>query len=228
MLSGKGVTFQSETDTEVACNLIADCYRENGGDFLKAVQQARSQLEGSYALVVLCGDHPDTIIAMKKDSPLIFGKGTGCNFVASDVPAILKYTREVVYLSDGEMVVMDRDSYRILDAAGTVLEKPIEHIQWEISAAEKDGYDHFMLKEIYEQPSAIAKTISPRDPGWPDCAGRRDPGCRIPEDPQADLCGGLRQRILCGLPGQIHYGKVVPGTGGAYAGIGVPVLRSPV
>ena len=161
-LLAKGVTFQSETDTEVACNLIADCYRENGGDFLLAMEQARDILEGSYALVVLCRDVPDTIIAMKKDSPLIFGQGQDCNFVASDVPAILKYTREVVYLNEGEMVVMTAHSVRFLDRQGNDIEKTTEHIAWEISAAEKGGYDHFMLKEIYEQPSAIAKTISPR------------------------------------------------------------------
>ena len=162
MLAAKGVTFRSETDTEVACNLIADCYRENGGDFLKAVRQTWGMIEGSYALVVMCGDVPDTIIAIRKASPLIFGKGDGCNFVASDVPAILKYTREVVYLNDGEMVVMTPDQAEFFDQQGNRLEKTVEHIQWEISAAEKDGYDHFMLKEIYEQPSAIAKTISPR------------------------------------------------------------------
>lgn len=162
MLSDKGVTFQSETDTEVACNLIADCYRENDGDFLGAVRKTWEMIEGSYALVVMCQDAPDTIIAIRKASPLIFGKGDGCNFVASDVPAILKYTRDVVYMNDDEMVVLtDRDA-EFYDRQGNRLEKNIEHIQWEISAAEKDGYDHFMLKEIYEQPSAIAKTISPR------------------------------------------------------------------
>ena len=162
MLLKKGVTFQSETDTEVACNLIASCYRENGGDFLKAVHQTWDMIEGSYALVVMCGDEPDTIVAIRKASPLIFGQGDGCCFVASDVPAILKYTREVVYLNDGEMVVMKAGSAKFFDQQGNALEKTVEHIQWEISAAEKDGYEHFMLKEIYEQPSAFAKTISPR------------------------------------------------------------------
>lgn len=162
MLLKKGVTFRSETDTEVACNLIADCYRENGGDFLKAVHQTWDMIEGSYALVVMCGDEPDTIVAIRKASPLIFGQGDGCCFVASDVPAILKYTREVVYLNDGEMVVMNAGGASFFDQQGNVLEKTVEHIQWEISAAEKDGYEHFMLKEIYEQPSAFAKTISPR------------------------------------------------------------------
>lgn len=156
-----GYEFSSETDTEVACNLIAWCYAQCG-DFQKAMEQARDAIEGSYALVALCVDDPDTIVAMKQDSPLIFGKGDGCNFLASDVPAILKYTREVVYLNDGEMVVMTADSAVFLDRQCNILEKQTEHIAWEISAAEKNGYDHFMLKEIYEQPSAVAKTISPR------------------------------------------------------------------
>ncbi len=160
-LTEKGYTFQSETDTEVACNLIADCYA-SCGDFLAAVQMAQKALEGSYALVVLCSDAPDTIIAMKEASPLIFGQGEGCNFLASDVPAILKYTREVVYLNDGELVVMTSGSARFLDRQGQELHKQTEHIAWEISDAEKGGYPHFMLKEIYEQPSAFAKTISPR------------------------------------------------------------------
>ena len=161
-LLARGVTFQSETDTEVACNLIACCYQDNGGDLFLAVRQALEQIEGSYALVVLCKEQPDTIISVKKSSPLIFGYGTGCNFVASDVPAILQYTREVVYLNDDEFVVMTADSVRFYDRSGRELEKQPEHIEWEVSAAEKDGYDHFMLKEIYEQPSALANTISPR------------------------------------------------------------------
>ena len=161
MLLEQGVQFKSETDTEVACNLIA-MYYSRCKDFLQAVLQTREVIVGSYALVVLCADVPDTIIAMKQDSPLIYGKGEGCNFVASDVPAILKYTREVVYLGDGEMVVMTADSARFLDRQGREITKTTEHIAWEISAAEKGGYDHFMLKEIFEQPSAFAKTISPR------------------------------------------------------------------
>jgi glucosamine--fructose-6-phosphate aminotransferase (isomerizing) len=160
-LQQEGYTFQSETDTEVACNLVASLYAKCG-DFLQAAQQARDAIEGSYALVMLCSDVPGTIIAMKQDSPMIYGQGEGCGFIASDVPAILKYTREVVYLSDGEMLVLNAQGVQFLDRQGQPVEKQTEHIQWEISAAEKGGYDHFMLKEIYEQPSAFAKTISPR------------------------------------------------------------------
>lgn len=161
-LLDKGITFRSETDTEVACNLIAEYYSENGGNLLLAVRQALHVIEGSYALVVLCADDPDTVISAKLASPLIFGKGNGCSLVASDVTAVLRYTRDVVYLEDGEIVVMTKDGASFMDMEGNPVEKTTEHINWDISDAEKGGYDHFMLKEIYEQPSAIAKTISPR------------------------------------------------------------------
>lgn len=162
MLLDKGVTFKSETDTEVACNLVADCYRENGGDLLLAVRQAIAKIEGSYALVVMSVDDPDTIVSAKLASPLIFGKGKDCSLVASDVTAVLKYTRDVVYVDDGEIVVMTKEGASFVDVDGNPIEKVTEHIDWDISDAEKGGYDHFMLKEIYEQPSAFAKTISPR------------------------------------------------------------------
>ena len=162
MLLNKGVTFKSETDTEVACNLVALCYKENGGDLLLAVRQAIAQVEGSYALVVMSEDYPDTVISAKLASPLIYGKGEDASFVASDVTAVLKYTRDVVYLNDGEIVVMTADGAEFVDTDGNPIEKTTEHIDWDISDAEKGGYDHFMLKEINEQPSAIAKTISPR------------------------------------------------------------------
>lgn len=162
MLLDKGVTFRSETDTEVACNLIADCYRENGGDLLLAVRQALGMIEGSYALVVMCADDPDTIISAKLASPLIYGKGKDCGLVASDVTAVLRYTRDVVYLNDGDIVIMTADGASFVDMEGNPIEKTAEHIDWDLSDAEKGGYDHFMLKEIYEQPSAISKTLSPR------------------------------------------------------------------
>ena len=161
-LLNKGVTFRSETDTEVACNLVAMCYQENGGDLLLAIRQAISKIEGSYALVVMCKDYPDTVISAKLASPLICGQGKGCNFVASDVTAVLRYTRDVVYLNDGELIIMTPDQVSFVDTQGMPIEKETEHIDWDISDAEKGGYDHFMLKEIYEQPSAISKTISPR------------------------------------------------------------------
>ena len=160
-LESLGVQFHSETDTEVISNLVG-YYYDQFHDFVAAVRQAVSRLEGSYALAILCEDMPGTVIAVKKDSPLIFGFGDGENFVASDVPAILKYTKTVAYLDDGDMAVFDSRHVTFLDPMGDPVEKPRETITWEMSAAERGGYDHFMLKEIFEQPKAIRDTISPR------------------------------------------------------------------
>ena len=160
-LIANGKRFQSETDTEVVANLIEYFY-EDCHNFIAAVRQATARIEGSYALGIICMDQPDMMIAVKKDSPLIFGFGEGENYIASDVPAILKYTREVSYLNDGDMAVIHRDSVRFFDAAGDPIEKTPEHITWEVSAAEKGGYPHFMIKEINEQPKALRDTISPR------------------------------------------------------------------
>ena len=156
-----GRTFCSETDTEVVANLIG-YYYEQYGDFQFAVQKAMAKMEGSFALGILCADHPGKIIAVKKDSPLIFGFGEGENFIASDVPAILKHTSTVAYLDDGDMAVFDDRKVEFFDAAGDPIEKKREHIEWELSAAERGGYDTFMLKEIFEQPKALRDTISPR------------------------------------------------------------------
>ncbi len=157
----KGATFVSETDTEVVANLIG-YYYEKTGDFVRAVRETVTRLEGSFALGILCADLPGTIIAVKKDSPLIFGFGDGEHFVASDVPAILKYTQTVAYLEDGDMAVFDANHVTFYDSTGEEVEKVREKITWEMSAAERGGYDHFMLKEIFEQPKALRDTISPR------------------------------------------------------------------
>ena len=160
-LLGKGMQFCSDTDTEVVSNLIAYYYQKHG-DFLCAIRKAVYRLEGSYALGILCLDCPDTVVAVKKDSPLIFGFGQGENFIASDVPAILKYTRRVAYLDDGDMAVFTANSVRFYNSVGDPVEKTPEHIAWEMSAAERGGYPHFMLKEIHEQPKALRATLSPR------------------------------------------------------------------
>ncbi len=160
-LQDRGIFFRSETDTEVVANLIGYYYSKYG-DFLAAIRKTVSRIEGSYALGILCQDRPDTVVAVKKDSPLIFGFGQGENFIASDVPAILKYTQTVAYLDDGEMAVFDANTVTFYDPAGELLEKKREQITWELSAAERGGYDHFMLKEIYEQPKALRDTLSPR------------------------------------------------------------------
>lgn len=160
-LTEHGKTFLSDTDTEVAANLIEYLYEEEG-DLLKAVQMAAKQMEGSYALGIMCIDRPNAMLAVKKDSPLIFGFGEGENFIASDVPAILKYTRKVVYLNDGDMVDFTADGATFYNSLGEEVSKTPENITWELSAAEKGGYDHFMLKEIHEQPKALRNTICPR------------------------------------------------------------------
>lgn len=157
----KGATFRSETDTEVVANLVG-YYYEKYGDFVQAVRETVMRLEGSFALGIQCVDMPGTIIAVKKDSPLIFGFGEGENFIASDVPAILKYTQTVAYLEDGDMAVFDANSVTFYDSTGEEVEKKREKITWEMSAAERGGYDHFMIKEIFEQPKALKDTISPR------------------------------------------------------------------
>ena len=157
----QGKTFRSETDTEVAANLL-EYYYEEEGDLLKAASRARETLVGSYALGILCIDEPDSILAMKKESPLIFGFGEGENFIASDAPAILKYTRKVVYLNNGDMVRFTKDSAVFYNALGEECDREPELITWEMTAAEKGGYPHFMLKEIHEQPKALRDTLKPR------------------------------------------------------------------
>jgi len=159
MLSAKGVTFRSETDTEVAVNLISYFYE---GDILKAVAEAALRLEGSYALGILCADYPDMVIAVRKESPLILGLGQGENFLASDVTALLPYTRDVIYMEDGEIAILTREGIRVFSRDLVEVKKEVSRVEWDISAAEKGGYEHFMFKEIMEQPEAIRKTISPR------------------------------------------------------------------
>ena len=157
----QGKTFSSETDTEVAANLI-EYYYEEEGDLLKAARRASQTLVGSYALGILCIDEPGSMLAMKKESPLIFGFGEGENFIASDAPAILKYTRKVVYLNNGDMVRFTAEGATFYNALGEECVREPEYITWEMTAAEKGGYPHFMLKEIHEQPKALRDTLKPR------------------------------------------------------------------
>ena len=158
-LQSEGVHFVSETDTEVVAQLL-DYYYE--GDVLKAFEKVLEKIEGAYALGIICTDCPDKVIAARKDSPLILGYGDGFNLLASDVTAVIKYTREVVYLDDGEVAVLSADNVEIYDPYFRPVEKELHHVDWEISAAEKGGYEHFMFKEIMEQPKAIRDTVFPR------------------------------------------------------------------
>ena len=160
-LIGQGIRFKSETDTEVVAQLLEFYYNECH-DFLEAVGRVLRRIEGAYALGMLCADCPDRIIAARKDAPLLLGYGKGCNFLASDVTAIIKHTRDVAYMEDGEVAVLTREGIEVYDALEQKVEKKHFTIDWEVSAAEKGGYPHFMLKEIMEQPEALRRAISPR------------------------------------------------------------------
>ena len=165
-LIAKGYTFESETDTEVLVKLIDSCYT---GDPLRALQEALAKVRGSYALAVLFRDRPDTIFAVKRESPLIVGWGEGENFVASDIPALLKYTRRYSVLEEGDMAVCTAEGIRFYNEFAEPVQRPVLTADWNMEAAEKGGYPHFMLKEINEQPTAITATVSPRvEDGMPD------------------------------------------------------------
>ena len=170
-LVARGYTFESETDTEVLVKLIDSCYH---GEPLQALHEALGMVRGSYALAVLFKDFPDTIFAVKKESPLIVGWGEGENFVASDIPALLKYTRDYSVLEEGDLAVVTAQGIRFYNAFGEPVERQRLTADWDQEAAEKGGYPHFMLKEINEQPAAITATVSPRvEDGLPNL--------RIPE-----------------------------------------------
>ena len=158
-LSAKGHQFVSETDTEVISHLIADLYE---GDIVKAVQKATKRMHGAYALGVLTEYEPEKLVAVRYASPLIIGVGEGENFIGSDIPAILEYTRNVYILNDGEMAVLTQDGVELMTIEGNFISREIFHVDWDIVTAEKAGFDHFMLKEIYEQPKAYRDTMGSR------------------------------------------------------------------
>ena len=160
-LQRRGVTFTSDTDSEVVAQLLEYHYNECH-NMLEAVGRVLRRIEGSYAFGIICSDFPNALIAARKDSPLILGYGENGNFIASDVTAIIKYTRDVVYMEDGEIAVVTPESIDVFDSEMNPLEKQHSQVDWDVSAAEKGGYAHFMFKEIMEQPEAIAKTVSPR------------------------------------------------------------------
>ncbi|MBR3497983.1 MAG: glutamine--fructose-6-phosphate transaminase (isomerizing) [Selenomonadaceae bacterium] len=158
-LLARGHKFTSETDTEVIAHLLEEVYR---GDFVAAVREVLSQVEGSYSLAFMAKAHPDVLICAKQDNPLIVGLGRGENFVASDIPAIINHTRQTYILNDGEVALVKKDSIEILNRRGERVDKKIFHVTWNAEAAEKGGYEHFMLKEINEQPKAVRDTMSKR------------------------------------------------------------------
>ena len=156
-----GVTFTSDTDSEVVAQLLEYHYNECH-NMLEAVGRVLRRIQGSYALGIICSDYPNALIAARKDSPLILGYGEDGNFIASDVTAIIKYTRNVAYMDDGEIAVLTADSIDVFDDELVPVEKSRHQVDWDVTAAEKGGYPHFMFKEILEQPEAIRKTVSPR------------------------------------------------------------------
>ena len=158
-LMNKGKRFASETDTEVVAQLLEYYYN---GNILDTIIKVLSKIEGAYALGIICKDDPDTLYAVRKDSPLIIGLGKGENFIASDIPAIIDKTRDIYRLNDNEIAVIKRDNVTVYNEAKEIITKNKIHIDWDITAAEKEGYEQFMLKEIMEQPKAVHNTISPR------------------------------------------------------------------
>lgn len=157
-LLGYGYNFISETDTEVLPHLL-DYYSKNSKDFFDAIKKTLDKVRGSYALGIMIKDDLDTIYCARKDSPLVVGKGTGENFIASDVPALLKYTKDVYYLENGEVGIITKDDIKIFDDKGNRVEKELNTIEWDMEQATKAGYPHFMLKEIHEQPQGIKETV---------------------------------------------------------------------
>lgn len=159
MLQAKGYNFVSETDTEVVAHLLDYYYK---GNALEAITKVMHRVEGSYALGILFAEEPDTLYAVRKDSPLIVGESETGNLIASDVPAVLKYTRDVYFIENEEIAVIKQDSMKFYNVYEEELTKKSTRIEWDVAAAEKGGYEHFMLKEMYEQPKAVADTLNPR------------------------------------------------------------------
>ena len=158
-LIAAGYRFESETDTEVVVHLVERYYQ---GDLKKAVMRASSRLRGSYALGIVCSDQPEKVFVAREASPLILGVGIGENFFASDVTALVSNTRNVIYLDDGEYAELSPEGVQVYDCAGHPIHKEVNRVTWDIQAAEKGGFDHFMLKEMYEQPRAVKSTLAPR------------------------------------------------------------------
>ena len=155
----KGFHFVSETDTEVIAHLVEYYYK---GDIMDTMRSLLNAMEGSYALGIIRADKPDEIVAVRKDSPLIVGLSDEGNFIASDIPALLNYTRDIYHLDEKEIVILRQDGVSIYNMDGEPVNKKVFHVDWDVSAAEKGGYEHFMIKEIMEQPKALADTLKPR------------------------------------------------------------------
>lgn len=212
MLEAHGYVFYSETDSEVISNLIEYYDR---GDLVQTLLAATPHLEGSYALGVLSLDEPDRMAAMRKDSPLIVGRGQGENYIVSDIPAILSLTRDVYLMEDGEVALLTRDDIRFFNPFGEPGEKDVFHVNWGVSAAEKGGYEHFMMKEMMEQPEALKETIRPR---------LRDARIELSElKLDADWLKGLRMAHIVACGSAYHAGRIGKNLIEKYLGIPVEV-----
>ncbi|HVI42953.1 MAG TPA: glutamine--fructose-6-phosphate transaminase (isomerizing), partial [Anaerovoracaceae bacterium] len=159
LIKEHGIVFVSETDTEVIAHLIGLYY---DGDLVDAVYKAVDKMRGAYGIGVICGKEPDKLVAVRKDSPLVVGLGEGCNFIASDIPALLKHVRSIYLIENNETVVLTKNDVKIYNADRKEVKREVFHVTWDEDAAEKDGYDHFMLKEIHEQPKGIYETLNRR------------------------------------------------------------------
>ena len=159
LTSEYGIQFKSETDTEVIAHLIGIYY---DGDLLQAVNRAVAEMRGAYAIGVIAAGEPDKMVAVRKDAPLVVGLGKGCNFIASDIPALLKYVREIYFIENNETVVLTKDKVTIYNDEQQVVKRDVFHVTWDADAAEKGGYDHFMMKEIHEQPTGLYETLNRR------------------------------------------------------------------
>ena len=199
-----GYTFQSETDTEVAVKLIDYYYKKYQVGPIDAIAKTMVRVRGSYALAVMFEDYPGEIYAARKDSPMILGIGKGENFLASDVPAIMQYTRKVIYMDNYEMVRLTPETVEVYDLNGDVNEKPVTEITWDAEAAEKGGYEHFMMKEIHEQPKVIRDTISSVVKGEPGSYTLDLSGCGLSQEELKKVsriwyvaCGSAYHAGLC-------------------------------
>ena len=160
----KGYGFRSETDTEVVAQLL-DYYYADCGDIFEAMIRMLHAVDGAYALGIICADYPDRLLCARKDAPLLLGFGEGENMIASDVTAIIRHTRDIAYLDDGELAILSAKGIRVYDSQMRPIEKEHRHVDWDVAAAEKGGYEHFMLKEIHEQPRAIREATAARIQG---------------------------------------------------------------
>lgn len=158
----RGYHFISDTDTEVVAHLLDYYYKKTDGDIIDTITKVMHRVEGSYALGIIFAEHPDKVYALRKDSPLIVGRSAQGNLIASDVPAVLKYTRDVYFIENEEIACLSEDAIEFFNSDGEPIEKESKTIEWDINAAEKGGYEHFMLKEMYEQPKTVRDTLTPR------------------------------------------------------------------